>query len=50
MEQLQIQDSAEKELLGNIVVRTLEYIIWTLEIRVETFDVRVWHWVLKVGC
>ena len=48
MELLQSQASAERELLGNSAVRTLEYRFWTLDIRIKTLDIRVWTQDIRV--
>ena len=42
MELLQSQAPAQRELLGNSTVRTLENRFWILDIRIKTLDIRVW--------
>ena len=48
MELLQSQAPAQRELLGNSTVRTLENRFWILDIRIKTLDIRVWTLDIRV--
>ena len=47
MELLQSQAPAERELLGNSAVRTLDFGHWILELRHWTIEFG--HWILEFG-